>query len=56
MILDPEGFIINWSRGAEQVKGYTEDEIIGKHFSIFYTREDIETAQPEKKPAKSEGC
>ena len=48
MILDPEGFIINWSRGAEQVKGYTEDEIIGKHFSIFYTREDIETAQPEK--------
>jgi len=48
MILDPDGYIINWSPGAEQVKGYTEEEIVGKHFSIFYTREDIETAEPEK--------
>ena len=48
MILDQEGYIINWSRGAEQINGYTESEVLGKHFSIFYTREDTEISQPEK--------
>jgi len=48
MILDQEGYIINWSRGAEQINGYTESEVLGKHFSIFYTREDTEKSQPEK--------
>ena len=48
MILDQEGYIINWSRGAEQINGYTESEVLGKHFSIFYTKEDIEKSQPEK--------
>ena len=48
MILDQEGYIINWSRGAEQMNGYTEDEVLGKHFSIFYTKDDLEKSQPEK--------
>jgi len=48
MILDQEGYIINWNRGAEQINGYTESEVLGKHFSIFYTREDTEKSQPEK--------
>ena len=47
MILNSEGYIINWSRGAELVTGFNEDEIIGKHFSIFYTGENIGSAQPE---------
>ena len=48
MILDQEGYIINWSRGAEQINGYMEDEVLGKHFSIFYTKDDLERSQPEK--------
>jgi len=48
VILDQEGYIINWSRGAEQINGYTESEVLGKHFSIFYTKEDLEKSQPEK--------
>lgn len=48
MILDTDGYIINWSPGAEQVKGYSESEIIGKHFSVFYPKESIEKGEPEK--------
>ena len=36
--LDPGGYVATWNEGAERIKGYTEDEIIGKHFSIFYPR------------------
>src|SRR5688572_453005 len=39
-MLDPSGVIINWNTGAERLKGYTADEIVGQHFSRFYTRED----------------
>lgn len=38
-MLDTEGFISTWNSGAEQLKGYTESEILGKHFSIFYSEE-----------------
>ncbi len=47
-MLDPAGRIISWNNGAERIKGYKADEIIGKHFSIFYTPEDIARAKPEK--------
>ena len=39
-MLDPEGYITNWNSGAELIKGYTKDEIVGRHFSCFYTPED----------------
>jgi PAS domain S-box-containing protein len=45
--LDPEGHILTWNRGAERFKGYTADEIIGKHFSIFYPRDLVAEGFPE---------
>jgi PAS domain S-box-containing protein len=45
--LDPQGYILSWNPGAERFKGYTTDEIIGKHFSIFYPQERIATGFPE---------
>ena len=45
--LDPKGYILSWNAGAERFKGYTADEIIGKHFSIFYPQERIATGFPE---------
>ena len=39
--LDPTGHILSWNRGAERLKGYTANEIIGRHFSIFYPQEDV---------------
>ena len=39
-MIDPQGFITEWSKGAEIVKGYTAEEAIGQHLSIFYTPED----------------
>lgn len=44
--LDLEGFITSWNEGAERLKGYTADEVIGKHFSLFYSNEDIEAGKP----------
>jgi PAS domain S-box-containing protein len=40
-MLDPDGHIISWNSGAERFKGYSELEILGRHFSCFYTPEDI---------------
>lgn len=45
-MLDPEGVVSSWNRGAERIKGYRADEIIGRHFSIFYPPEDIEAGRP----------
>ena len=39
-MLDPTGHVMTWNLGAERTKGYTADEIIGRHFSTFYTEED----------------
>jgi len=47
-MLDPEGCVINWNAGAERIKGYKATQIIGKHFSIFYTPEDREAGLPAK--------
>ena len=47
-MLDPEGRILTWNAGAERIKGYRADEVIGKHFSIFYPPEDIEASKTEK--------
>jgi formate hydrogenlyase transcriptional activator len=56
-MLDPEGRVSTWNEGAERIKGYTSDEIIGEHFSRFYTQENIERGEPdsELKTAAREG-
>jgi PAS domain S-box-containing protein len=48
LMLDPDGVIRNWNKGAAKIKGYTEQEIVGQHFRIFYTKEDRETKLPEQ--------
>ena len=47
-LLDKEGKVSNWNLGAQRIKGYLPGEIIGSHFSRFYTDEDKATDQPEK--------
>ena len=47
-MLDPNGYISTWNLGARRIKGYEAGEIIGEHFSAFYTREDVERGHPEE--------
>jgi PAS domain S-box-containing protein len=47
-MLDREGRVANWNAGAQRIKGYTPDEIIGEHFSRFYTEADREAGLPER--------
>ena len=56
-ILAPDGRILTWGDGAQRMKGYDAEEIIGKHFSVFYTREAIDRGWPahELKVASAEG-
>src|SRR5665213_3610668 len=46
--LDPTGIVTSWNPGAQRFKGYTPDEIIGQHFSRFYTEEDKQTGLPAR--------
>jgi PAS domain S-box-containing protein len=56
-MLDSEGRVANWNPGAERIKGYSRTEIIGQHFSRFYTEEDRAAGVPEKAlaTARSQG-
>jgi PAS domain S-box-containing protein len=56
-MLSPEGVITTWNAGAQRIKGYLPDEIIGEHFSKFYTAEDRENGEPRKalETSKREG-
>jgi len=45
-MIDPKGYIESWNAGAEHIKGYRANEIIGKHFSIFYPEEDLQRDKP----------
>ena len=47
-MLSPEGLVTNWNSGAERIKGYTHDEIVGSHFSRFYTPEDPAAGVPQR--------
>jgi PAS domain S-box-containing protein len=47
-MLDVRGHVVTWNTGAERIKGYRADEIIGKHFSVFYSPEAIETGWPQQ--------
>jgi PAS domain S-box-containing protein len=56
-MLDPAGYVATWNLGAERIKGYSAEEVIGQHFSIFYCQEDIARGWPEHelKVAVAEG-
>lgn len=45
-MLDPDGTVSSWNSGAQRIKGYMPDEIIGTHFSAFYTPEDVARREP----------
>jgi PAS domain S-box-containing protein len=47
-MLDPKGNVATWNRGAQRMKGYQAEEIIGRHFSCFYTPEALEERLPER--------
>jgi PAS domain S-box-containing protein len=56
-MLDANGNVASWNKGAEQIKGYSRDEILGEHFSVFYTAKDRARGKPERdlSTARSEG-
>jgi PAS domain S-box-containing protein len=56
-MLDPLGHVATWNLGAERIKGYRAEEVNGRHFSLFYTQEDIDRGWPayELKVAAAEG-
>ncbi len=45
-ILDPAGNVVTWNAGAERLKGYSAEEILGRHYSIFHTPEDVDAGKP----------
>ena len=47
-MLDPDGHVASWNKGAQRIKGYTASEIIGRHFSAFYPPEDIASDKPAR--------
>lgn len=47
-MLDTEGYITSWNTGAERIKGYTRDEILGKHLATFFTLEDRASGEPQR--------
>ena len=56
-MLDPQGIVTNWNAGAERIKGYSQDEIVGRHFGVFYDETDRQNGLPERalEIAKREG-
>jgi PAS domain S-box-containing protein len=52
-MLDPNGIVSSWNSGAQRIKGYRKDEIVGEHFSRFYTAEDRAAGVPERALAQA---
>lgn len=48
LMLDPNGYVTTWTPTAQRLKGYGPEEIIGKHFSVFYTKEDAESGRCDR--------
>jgi PAS domain S-box-containing protein len=53
-VLDPDGHVITWNQGAQAIKGYTADEILGQHFSKFYPPEAVKSGWPSRELALAE--
>jgi PAS domain S-box-containing protein len=47
-MIDPVGKVMSWNQGAERIKGYSSDEILGQSFTRFYSHEDVSTGKPRK--------
>lgn len=58
LVLDPAGNVLTWNTGAANMKGYRPEEILGRHFSVFYTHDSVERGWPadDLKVATAEGC
>ncbi|WP_313645707.1 ATP-binding protein [Pseudomonas sp.] len=56
-MLDPRGHVVSWNAGAQRIKGYRAEDIIGKHFSLFFTPQDAADGRPARllKQALEEG-
>ncbi|HEX7912294.1 MAG TPA: PAS domain S-box protein [Paraburkholderia sp.] len=50
-MLDPDGYVVSWNAGAARIKGYTREEIVGQHFSVFYTPEEAAAGKPARELA-----
>jgi PAS domain S-box-containing protein len=46
--LDPKGRVASWNAGAERLEGYSSEEVVGEHFSMFFTEEDVISGRPER--------
>jgi PAS domain S-box-containing protein len=47
-MLSPDGRVMTWAKGAERIKGYLPEDILGQHFSVFYDHNDIQMGKPEQ--------
>ncbi|HEU4653625.1 MAG TPA: ATP-binding protein [Steroidobacteraceae bacterium] len=52
-MLDPSGMVSEWTDGAQRVLGYAPAEVLGKHFSLFFTQEDIQSGEPQREIAQA---
>jgi PAS domain S-box-containing protein len=52
-LLEPDGTVASWNTGAERIKGYAAEDVIGRHFSIFYTTDDCAAGLPQKALARA---
>lgn len=50
-MLDPEGYVKTWNEGAQRIKGYQSEDIVGRHFSCFYLTEDVQRGKPAEELA-----
>jgi PAS domain S-box-containing protein len=48
LVLDEEGRVASWNAGAERIKGYRDDEILGRSFSVFYPPDDVTNGKPQR--------
>ena len=52
-MLDPDGLVSSWNAGAQRFKGYAPHDILGRHFSCFYSAEDVQNGKPERELEKA---